>query len=72
VVNVCNPSTEADGTVRIAINGAAFGTFTRLSNGTVVSVNASGHTTITMRPDGVVTYVSRGLLVAINATGIWQ
>ena len=64
--------TEADGTIRIAINGAAFGTFTRLSNGTVVSVNASGPATFTIRPDGVVTFVNRGLLVAINATGIWQ
>ena len=61
-----------DGTVTYAINGASFGTFTRLSNGTVVSVNASGPTTITMHLGGAVTYVSRGLLVAINETGIWQ
>ena len=64
--------TEPDGTIISAINGAAFGTFTRLSNGTVVSVNASGPATITMHPDGAVTIVERGLLVAINSTGIWQ
>lgn len=64
--------TEADGTVTYAINGASFGTFTRLSTGAVVSVNASGPVAITMHPDGTVTYVSRGLLVAINSTGIWQ
>jgi hypothetical protein len=64
--------TEADGTIILAINGAAFGTFTRLSNGTVVGVNASGPATITMHPDGAVTLVERGLLVAINSTGIWQ
>jgi hypothetical protein len=64
--------TEADGTVRYAINGANFGTFTRLSTGAVVSVNASGPVTITMHPDGTVTVVSGGLLVAINSTGIWQ
>jgi hypothetical protein len=64
--------TAADGTITFAINGASFGTFTRQSNGTVVSVNASGPARITMHPDGVVTYVSRGLLVAINEIGIWQ
>ena len=64
--------TEADGTITSAINGAAFGTFTRLSNGAVVAVNASGPATLTVHPDGVVTFVNRGLLVAINSTGIWQ
>jgi hypothetical protein len=63
--------TEADGTITSAINGAAFGTFTRLSNGAVVTVNASGPATLTVHPDGVVTFVNRGLLVAINSTGIW-
>jgi len=64
--------TEADGTIKFDINGASFGTFTRLSNGAVISVNASGPATLTFQPNGVVTFVSRGLLVAINSTGIWQ
>ena len=34
--------TEAEGTIKFDINGASFGTFTRLSNGAVISVNASG------------------------------
>ena len=64
--------TQKDGTVRTSINGASFGTFTRLSDGKTVAVNASGPATFTAYADGNATYVTRGLLVAIEPDGIWQ
>jgi hypothetical protein len=64
--------TNSDGSLRISFNGASVSSFTRVANGKTVSVNASGPATLIFRSDGTASFVSRGLLVAIESDGIWQ
>jgi hypothetical protein len=63
---------EKDGTIRIAINGASTARFTRLSDGRSLDFNQSGPGALIIKPDGTLTIVGTGQVVAIDQTGIWH
>ncbi|MEO6797972.1 MAG: hypothetical protein ABI401_00350 [Candidatus Dormibacter sp.] len=63
---------RSDGTVVVAINGAASTGFTRVASGKTLIFNSSGPARITFYPDGSATYLGGGLNIVVNPTGIWQ